>query len=329
MTDLCPDRWFTLARIVLVRLPQLVITLLVVSVVVFTVVRLAPGDPVAYQIGGGAGFTVSDEALANVRAEMGLDKPVPVQYAIWLGNVLTGDLGQSFRNKRPVLDLIAEKLPASLELMLASLLVGLVVGIPAGCLAAVKRGSWVDSLVSFIVLIGMAIPMFWLGLLFIMFFSLQLRILPASGFTPILVDPLANLRQLAMPALSIGLNQIALYARYSRSEMLNALSQDYVRTAHAKGLSLGFVLRRHALPNALIPVITVLGLQIGTLISGTAVVEQVYGWSGVGWLVVESIQNRDYPVVQGVVLLSAVAFCLANLAVDVAYTIVNPRIRYQ
>jgi len=213
--------------------------------------------------------------------------------------------------------------------MLASITIGLLVGLPIGWLAAVKRGTWLDSLASLVVLIGMAVPVFWLGLLLIMFLSVQFRVLPASGFTPLPVDPIANLRQLVMPALSIGVYEIALFARYARSEMLGVLAQDYVRTAHSKGLPFSTVLTRHALPNTLIPIITILGLQIGTLMSGAAVVEQVFGWSGVGWLVVEAIQNRDYPVVQGVVLLGAVVFSLANLAVDIAYMVVNPRIRYQ
>ena len=317
-----------MARIVVPRLWQLVVTMWLVTVVVFIVVRLAPGDPAKYQLGVGHSFGGTEEMLAAIRHDMGLDKPIPVQYVIWMRRVLVGDLGQSLRNKRPVLDVILEKLPASIELMVGSVAMGLLVGVPLGCLAAFKRGTWVDSVTSFVVLLGMAMPVFWLGLLLIMLFSVQLRILPPGGRVSFLEDPVANLRQLAMPALSIGVYEIALFARYARSEMLGVLGQDYIRTAYAKGLTATVVVRRHALPNALMPIITILGLQVAHLISGTAVVEQVFGWSGVGWIAVQAINNRDYPVVQGIVLLSAVVFSVANTAVDIAYTVVNPKIRY-
>ncbi|MEW6399781.1 MAG: ABC transporter permease [Bacillota bacterium] len=309
------------------RLVQALPTLLLVAVIVFLAVRLTPGDPALVKLGPYGAKT--PEQLEAVRESMGLDKPILVQFAIWLRDVLKGDMGLSLRNGRPALRLVVDRLPASLELIGASLLFGLLVGVPVGVFAATRRGKWVDRALSAGALLGMATPPFWLALLLIGLFSVELRWLPASGYVAITENPVLNLRLLALPVVALGLFETANVARFVRSGMVRALDSDFVRTARAKGLAERTVLYKHALRNTLVTVVTVVGLEMGTLLSGTVIVEQVFGWSGLGWLSLQALNMRDYPVVQASVLLVAVLMVLINLIVDLVYGLVDPRVRVE
>lgn len=309
------------------RLGQALPTLFLVAVIVFVAVRLTPGDPALVKLGPYGAKT--PEQLAAVRQSMGLDKPVPVQFAIWLRDVLKGDMGLSLRNGRPALGLVVDRLPASLELIVASVSFGLVAGVPIGVVAATRRGQWVDRAVSAGALLGMATPPFWLALLLIGIFSVDLRWLPASGYVALSESFGLNMRLLVLPVLALGLFETANVARFVRSGMVRALDSDYVRTARAKGLGERAVLYKHALRNTLVTVVTVVGLEMGTLLSGTVIVEQVFGWSGLGWLSLQALNMRDYPVVQASVLVVAVLMVLINLTVDLVYAVVDPRIRIE
>jgi peptide/nickel transport system permease protein len=314
-----------MATYVIRRLLQAVPTLLFVSIIVFTIMRLTPGDPAQAVLGGQAG--VSQELVESVRREMGLDKPAYVQYLVWLGNLLRGDLGQSYISRARVADLIAQRLPASLELALAAIVLALLIAVPAGILAAVHRGSWIDHIATTFVTAGVAMPGFWLAMLIVLLFAVFLQLLPPSGYVPFDKDPVGNLRLLALPALTLAILLAAPTMRFLRSSMLDVLGEDYLRAARAKGLSERLVIYRHALKNALIPTVTWVGLQFAYLIGGSIMVEWVFGWPGVGWMALRAVLSRDYIVVQGTVLLIAAIFVLVNLAVDLLYAFLDPRVR--
>jgi peptide/nickel transport system permease protein len=299
------------------------VTLLIISLIVFTGVRMIPGDPARVLAG-----TEADEAgIEEIREKYGLHAPLPVQYLRWLGLATTGDLGESIRTRTAVTSMIAGKLPITIELTCLSLLVAVAIAIPAGVLAAVRRNTAWDVLASGVSLCGVSIPNFWLGIMLILLVSVRLGWLPASGFVPFVEDPVGNLQRMVMPALVLGTGLAAVLMRQTRNAMIEVLSADYVRTARAKGLAQKAVVVRHALRNGLIPVVTILGLQMGALMGGAVVTEQIFVLPGFGRLIVEAVFTRDYPVVQGVVLITAASYVLINLAVDVSYTVLNPRIR--
>jgi peptide/nickel transport system permease protein len=300
--------------------------LLGVVLITFLLMRAVPGDVVTQLVGLEANVTV--ERRAELRRMFGLDLPVHVQFGQWGAAVLRGDLGRSLRTGRSISGDLALRFPVTLQLTLMSLLIALVIAIPLGVLAAVMRGTVVDYLMSVVALLGLSIPAFFLGILFILLFSLRLGWLPPAGYVPFVEDPIQNLRHMLLPALSLGMVLAAATTRIVRSTMLEVLGRDYVRTARAKGLTEQTVTFRHALRNALIPVITVVGLQFGTLLGGAVIIEQVFSLPGVGRFALEGINLRDYPVIQGAVLLIAAAFILVNLLVDLIYSLVDPRIRY-
>jgi len=299
------------------------VTLLLISVIVFAGVRMIPGDP-ARVLGG----TDADAAgLEEIREKYGLNDPIPIQYLRWLSLALRGDLGESIRTRTSVAWTVAIKAPITIELALLSLLVAISIAIPIGVLAAVRRNTAWDVLASSVSLCGVSIPNFWLGIMLILLVSVRLGWLPASGFVPLAEDPLGNLKRMLMPALVLGSGLAAALMRQTRNAMIEVLSTDYVRTARAKGLAQPAVVIRHALRNGLIPVVTILGLQMGALMGGAVVTESIFVLPGFGRLIVEAVFTRDYPVVQGVVLLTASSYVLINLLVDVSYTVLNPRIR--
>jgi len=265
--------------------------------------------------------------LASLREKMHLDEPLPMRYLYWVGGVLQGDLGESIRNQQPVLELVLQKLPVTIELSVLAMLIALVIGIPTGIVSAVRQGTAWDFGANAFALWGLSTPNFWLGILMILLFSVQLGWLPASGYVPFHEDPLANLKAMVMPAFVLGTNIAAVLMRHTRSAMLQVMSADYVRTARAKGLSRRVVILRHGLRNALTPVITLGALELGTLLSGAVLTEQVFTIPGFGKLIVDAVFNRDYAVVQGVVLVTGTAYILLNLLADIAYVIVNPRLR--
>lgn len=299
------------------------VTLLIISLIVFTGVRMIPGDPARVL----AGTDTDAAGLEEIRAKYGLDAPLPVQYLRWLGLAATGDLGESIRTRTAVAWMVATKLPITIELACLSLLVALAIAIPAGVLAAVHRNSAWDVLASGVSLCGVSVPNFWLGIMLILLVSVRLGWLPASGFVPLTEDPIGNLKRMLMPALVLGTGLAAVLMRQTRNAMIEVLSADYVRTARAKGLAQPAVVVRHALRNGLIPVVTILGLQMGALMGGAVVTEQIFVLPGFGRLIVEAVFTRDYPVVQGVVLITASSYVLINLLVDLSYTVLNPRIR--
>jgi len=310
-------------RYVLQRLALLPPTLLAISILVFLLQQLLPGDPALAM----AGEQRDPQVIEFIRHRYHLDQPLPVQYALWLWGVLHGDLGQSIRIQQPVLDLVAEKLPVTLELTLFAMAIALAIGIPMGVLAAVKRGTIWDVLANGVALWGLSTPNFWLGILLILLFSVQLHWLPASGFVSPAESLGRNLATLIMPAFVLGNAIAAVVMRHTRSAMLQAMRSDYVRTARAKGLSEARVILRHALPNALQPVITLGALEFGGLLSGAVLTEQIFTIPGFGKLIVDAVFNRDYAVVQGVVLVTATFYTLLNLAADLLYAVVNPRLR--
>ena len=306
------------------RLLQLVPTLLLVSVLVFGLQQLMPGDP-ALVLAGEEG--ANPQVLAQIRAELLLDRPLPVQYAHWLGRLVQGDLGYSWRTRQPVSALVAAKLPVTLQLGVMAFAFAVLIGVPAGVLSAVKRGTWWDHAANLIGLGGLSTPNFWLGIMLILLVSVQLGWLPPSGYVPLTQDFWQSLATTVMPAFVLGNATAAVLMRHVRSAMLTTLDQDYVRTARAKGLSERRVVIRHALRNALVPVVTLGALELGALFSGAVLTEQVFSIPGFGKLVVDAVFTRDYPVVQGVVMVTATLYILLNLLADVLYVLVNPRLR--
>jgi ABC-type dipeptide/oligopeptide/nickel transport system permease component len=297
------------------QIVQAAIVLLNVSLVVFVLVRIVPGDPARLMLG----MEASEEAVQAARVQFGFDRPLYVQYVQFVAGALRGDLGQSVRFRRPVGDLLRESFPATLELALAATAIALVLAVPAGIYAAVHRDGVLDRLLMAGALIGQAMPIFWLGIMLITLFSVRLGLLPTSGR--------GSLAQLIMPSVTLSTYVMALLARLTRSNMLDVLREPYVRTARAKGLREIVIVHKHALMGAALPIVTVLGLQVGALLSGAVVTETVFNWPGIGTLALRAIQQRDYPVVQGVVLVSAALFVVINGAVDLAYRYLDPRVR--
>ena len=305
------------------RLVQLVPTLFFVSVLIFLLQQLLPGDPALVM----AGEERDPAVLEQIRRQYRLDQPIPVQYLYWIGGVLTGDLGESMRLKVPVLDLIAQKLPVTLQLATMAMLIALVIGVAAGVVSAVKRGTAWDYAVNAISLWGISTPNFWLGIMLIFLFAVTLGWLPASGYVSPFEDWRQSLATTIMPAFVLGNAIAGVIMRHTRSAMLHALGSDYVRTARAKGLGERAVVLKHAMRNALTPVITLAALEFGTLLSGAVLTEQIFTIPGFGKLIVDAVFNRDYAVVQGVVLVTATAYILLNLLADIGYILVNPRLR--
>jgi peptide/nickel transport system permease protein len=305
------------------RLTAAVPVLLGVSLITFALIRLIPGDPIQIMLGP----EVLGNRAAELRALYGLDRPWPIQYIEWLGYALRGDLGNSLRSGLPVMPSIIERLPVTIELTILSFAVGLAVGLPLAIMAAQHRGRATDTLLTAVSLIGISMPGFWLATLLMLGLSLWLRLLPSIGYVPLLENPLDNLKHLIMPTIGLGLPLAATIMRFTRSSLLEVYNQDYIRTARAKGLNGRRVTYRHALKNALIPVITVAGIQVGRLLGGAVIVEQLFALPGLGRYVFDAISNRDYPVLQGTVLIFTVVFILTNLLVDVLYGFVDPRIK--
>jgi peptide/nickel transport system permease protein len=307
------------------RLIAAVPVLLIVSLITFVLIYFVPGDVSAELAGPGAG---ADE-VARIRAVYGLDRPFLERLFGWYGSLLQGDLGQSVLLRRSVTAAILERLPITLSLTGLALLMSIVIGLATGVLAAMRVNTWVDQTTMTVALAGLSLPDFWLGLVMIYFFAVTLGWLPTGGYVELSQDPIGWLRSMAMPALALALTQIGLLARMTRASMLDVLRQDYMRTARAKGLPNRVVIGKHALANVMIPVITVVGLSVGILLGGAVVIEQVFSIPGVGRLIIGGILRRDFPVIQGGLLLTAVIFVLVNILVDVLYAVVDPRVRYE
>ena len=305
------------------RLVVIAPTLFFVSILIFTLQQLLPGDPAQIM----AGEDQRPEVIAYLRTKYHLDQPFPIRYAYWIGGVLQGDLGESIRISRPVRDLVIEKLPVTAELAVLAFLIALLIGIPAGVISAVKNNTVWDYAANAVALWGLSTPNFWLGILLILLFSVQLGWLPASGYVPPGEDLAANLSAMILPAFVLGNAIAAVMMRHTRSAMIQVLGQDYVRTARAKGLGERVVIVKHALRNALVPIVTLGALEFGQLLSGAVLTEQVFTIPGFGKLIVDAVFNRDYAVVQGVVLFTATAYITLNLLADIAYFLVNPRLR--
>ncbi|MEW6644247.1 MAG: ABC transporter permease [Pseudomonadota bacterium] len=305
------------------RLLQLVPTLFFVSVLIFSLQQLLPGDPALVM----AGEERDPAVIAQIREQYRLDQPLPVQYVYWVKGVLTGDLGESLRIKVPVRTLIAQKLPVTLQLAGMAILIAFLIGVPAGVISAVKKGTGWDYAANLVALWGISTPNFWLGMLLIFLFSIELNWLPASGYVPLSENWRASLASTILPAFVLGNAIAAVLMRHTRSAMLEVLDSDYIRTARAKGLSEPVVILRHALRNALTPVITLGALELGSLLSGAVLTEQIFSVPGFGKLIVDAVFNRDYAVVQGVVLVTASTYIALNLIADLAYMLANPRLR--
>jgi peptide/nickel transport system permease protein len=301
---------------VLRRLWQSALTLLGVSLLVFVVLRVLPGDPAKMLLPDGAPQSAVDE----LNRQLGLHEPLHVQYGIFIRSVVRGDFGQSFQYRAPALRVVTERIAATAELALAALILTVAIGVSLGILAAVRRGTRYDYASTFLAVLGQSLPNFWLGIMLILLFGVALRWLPTSGFE--------SWRHIVLPAITLAAFPTALVARLTRSSMLEILGRDYIRTGRAKGLAERAVVLRHALRNAAVPVLTVLGLQIGTLLGGAVITESVFAWPGMGKLVVDAIFFRDFPVVQTVLIFSATIFVVLNLVVDLLYTVIDPRIRY-
>jgi peptide/nickel transport system permease protein len=312
-----------LARLVLHRLAATIPVLLLVTAGVFALLHLTPGDPIDAMMAESADAA----AKASLRTELGLDRSLPVQYLAWMGRLLRGDLGRSIRNGEPVVENVSRRIRPSLQLALLAMTLSLLIAFPVGIVSAVRRNTSFDRAGTTFALFGICMPNFLLALLLIFLFGVTLRWLPISGYVDPAEELVDGLRSLALPAVTLGLALAAVVTRTLRSSMLEALTEDYVRTARAKGLSEWRVMRGHVLRNALIPVVTVLGLQLGTLIGGAVITEYVFALPGVGRLVVDAVFARDYPLVQGVVLLIAVGFIASNLVVDLLYGLIDPRLR--
>ncbi|CCD99364.1 ABC transporter permease [Bradyrhizobium sp. STM 3809] len=305
------------------RLAQIIPTLIFVSILIFSLQQLLPGDPALVM----AGEERDPAVIEQIRKQYRLDQPLPVQYGYWIKGVLSGDFGESLRIKMPVRDLILQKLPVTLQLASMAIVIAFLIGIPAGIVSAVKRGTGWDYAANLFALWGISTPNFWLGIMLIFVFSIQLGWLPPSGYVSLAEDWRASLAATIMPAFVLGNAIAAILMRHTRSAMLQVLSSDYIRTARAKGISERQVILRHALRNALTPVITLGALELGTLLSGAVLTEQIFSIPGFGKLIVDAVFNRDYAVVQGVVLVTATVYILLNLIADLAYVLVNPRLR--
>ena len=310
-----------LLRRILVAIP----TIILISIFVFSLQKLLPGDPVLAM----AGEERDPVVIEYLREKYRLNDPIPVQYVTWVRGVVTGDLGISLRTNQPVLTLIGEKLPVTIQLAVMAIIFALVIGIPAGILSAVKKGTATDYAANIVALSGLSIPNFWLGIMLILLVSVKWQLLPASGYVPLSEDPVRSLETMLMPAFVLGTALAATLMRHTRSAMLGVLTSDYVRTARAKGLTERRVILKHALRNALTPIVTLTALLFGELIAGAVLTEQIFTIPGFGKLVVDAVFNRDYAVVQGIVLVTAVGFIVMNLIADALYFVLNPRLRGQ
>ncbi|MEO9337659.1 ABC transporter permease [Mesorhizobium sp. SB112] len=308
---------------VLRRFAVAIPTLLLVSILVFGLLKLLPGDPALAL----AGEERDPAVIEFLRTKYSLDKPVPVQYIHWLGGILQGDFGLSIRTRLPIGEMILQKLPVTIQLSVMAMIIALVIGIPAGVVAAIKRGTPIDYGISILGLAGLSVPSFWLGIMLILFFAVNLGWLPSGGYVSFLESPIDNLRYTILPSLVLGTAAAGIVMRHTRSSMLTALKQDYIRTARAKGLREYVVVTRHALRNGLIPVVTTSTLHLGELLSGAVLTEQVFGIPGFGKMIVDGVFSRDYAVVQAVVLCAAAMFLLMSLIADIAYFILSPRLR--
>jgi len=313
-----------LLRRILAVLP----VLFVVSLVVFLILRLAPGDPAAVI----AGNSATNEDIAKIQVQLGLDRSIPVQYGIWMGNVFRGDLGFSYYLNKPVTELIAQRVEPTLSLAFGTVILALLIAVPLGTVAAWRMGGWLDRLLSGFSVAGFSVPVFVIGYLLIYLFAIRLEWLPVQGYKslsgPSAAGPWAWMRQLILPWMTLAMIYVALIARVTRASVSEALTEDYIRTARSKGISETAVLLRHALANAAVPIVTVVGIGIALLIGGVVVTETVYAIPGLGSLTVDAVLNRDFPVIQGLVLLFSVSYVLINLLVDLSYLVLDPRIRY-
>ncbi|MBI1774291.1 MAG: ABC transporter permease [Proteobacteria bacterium] len=311
-------------RYIIQRLVSSVPVVVLVTLISFSIMQLVPGDPAAVMAGPSATKTELDQ----MRHQLGLDQPFALQLAGWYGGLLRGDLGRSILLGRSVAQAIAERVPVTLALALFSFALTLALGIPIGMIAAMRQNTWIDQAAMTLALLGVSLPNFWLGLMLIALFSVSLDLLPAGGYVPISLDPVGWFKSLILPSLSLALLQVGLLARITRSTMLEVLRQDYIRTAKAKGLPERVVIGKHATKNVLVPVTTVIGITFSLLLSGSVVIETVYSLPGLGRLIATSIFSRDYPVIQGGLLVTAVMFVFLNLVVDVLYAWLDPRVRY-
>ncbi|NKN38761.1 ABC transporter permease [Agrobacterium sp. a22-2] len=305
------------------RLLVAIPTLLIVSIFVFSLQKLLPGDPILAM----AGEERDPQVIAFLREKYRLNDPVVYQYGYWIANVLQGDFGMSLRTNQPVLELIGEKLPVTIQLAIMSMIFAFVIGVPMGILAAVKKNTVIDYVANIVALSGLSIPNFWLGIMLILLVSVRLGWLPASGYESIFVDPVRSLETMIMPAFVLGTALAATLMRHTRSAMLSVMKADYIRTARAKGLSERVVILSHTFRNALLPIVTLSALLFGELLAGAVLTEQIFTIPGFGKLIVDAVFNRDYAVVQGVVLCTAIGFILMNLIADVLYVLLNPRMR--
>jgi len=306
------------------RILQVIPTLIIASILIFLVIELAPGDPAAMMLG----FEATDEQVEAMRIDMGLDRPVVVRYLDWVWDSLHFDLGQSFVNQQEVSGLILEAFPKTVQLAAVALLIAVILGFILGMISAVNRNRWIDNFLTSTSSLFLAIPNFWLGIMLILLFSVSLGLLPASGTGEIAGESwFLNFKYLTLPVASLAVGQIAVFTRYMRSSMIDVLSTDYIRTARAKGLVERMVLAKHALRNALIPVVTIIGIQFARLLAGEVVIESMFAYTGLGRLVITSILNRDYPVIQASLLFVVVLFILVNFLVDISYGYFDPRIR--
>ncbi len=310
------------------RLIQSLIVLMIVTVIVFTAMRLLPGDPIRMLITASNSESFSEEQIAEVRKEHGLDRPMIVQYFNWLGDLFTGDMGKSILQKAPVSDEIVRRIPITFHLGVLAFIFGLVVGIPVGVISAVRRGTWLDTLVVTLSNLGITVPTFWLGIMLMYFFSLYLNWLPVMGYTSPFTDFWLNTRQIIMPVFCLAVFPIASTARQTRSSMLEVMRQDYIRTAWSKGLSERVIIVQHALKNGLIPIVTLAGLGVPMIVGGAVLIETVFNIPGMGRLAVTSVLNQDYPYVQGIVMIISAVVLFINFVVEVTYGWLDPRIRY-
>ncbi|MGD2076807.1 MAG: ABC transporter permease [Chloroflexota bacterium] len=306
------------------RLLTAIVVLLGVTFAVFLIIQLVPGDPARVILG----VQANEENVAAIRERLGLNEPFLVQYGSWLGNAVQGDLGKSLITGQEVTPQIINRLPATLQLAAAALIIGLIIAIPAGIISALKPGSKIDVIASVTSQIGVAIPDFWMGIMLILLFSLTLGVLPARGYTPIQESFSDWLSHIILPAVTLGIISGAVQTRFVRSAMLEVLNENYIRTGHAKGLPERRVIMGHALPNAMITIVTIVGLQITALLSAVVVVEVVFGWPGLGRLALDAVLDRDYPLLQGTVLTMAILLTMVNLGVDLLYFVLDPRIEY-
>ena len=306
------------------RLLTSIIVLFMVTLLVFGALHIIPGDPTTLMLG----MEATEDARQALRHQLGLDLPVHIQYLTWLGKVLRGDLGQSLALKDDISKLLLQRLPTTIPLAVLTMLIAVVIALPAGVLSALKRSSKTDWLISVFAFAGLSFPNFWVGVLLILVFSLYLRVLPPGGYVSIMDDPAEGIRRLLMPAVALGAALAASLTRMTRSSMLEVMGQDYIKTARAKGLAERTVIVAHALRNALIPTVTVMGLQIGQLLGGALIIEEIFSLPGVGRLTIHAVYDRDFPLVQGAVLFIAMVFTMVNLLVDILYVYLDPRIHY-